>query len=44
MEYNNARQVFPAVFIAAFFNFAEEPYWKMDSAEERTAPKVSFQS
>jgi LemA protein len=43
MEYNNTRQSFPILFIAALFNFPEEPYWKIDTAEERTAPKVSFQ-
>lgn len=44
MEYNNARQVFPTVMVAALFNFTEEPYWKLDSAQERSAPTVSFQS
>lgn len=44
MEYNNARQAFPTVLIATIFNFTEEPYWKLDSAKERSAPKVSFQS
>ena len=44
MEYNNARQVFPVVMIATLCNFQEEPYWRIDAAEERRAPKVSFQS
>jgi LemA protein len=44
MAYNNARQVFPTLFIASLFNFAEEPYWKLDGADERSAPKVSFQN
>jgi len=43
MDYNNTRQSVPTVFTAALFNFSEEPYWKIDTAEERTAPKVSFQ-
>jgi len=44
MEYNNVRQTFPTVTVATLFNFSEEPYWKLGSAEERNAPKVSFQS
>lgn len=44
MEYNNARQVFPTVIVASFCNFGEEPYWRLDSAEDRSAPKVSFQT
>jgi LemA protein len=44
MEYNNTRQAFPTLMTAALFNFSEEPYWKIDATEERTAPKVSFQS
>ena len=44
MEYNNVRQTFPTVTVATLFNFSEEPYWKLGSAEERSAPKVSFQS
>ena len=44
MEYNNTRQGFPTLFTAALFNFSEEPYWKIATTEERTAPKVSFQS
>ena len=43
MEYNNTRQGFPTLFTAALFNFSEEPYWKIATTEERTAPKVSFQ-
>jgi LemA protein len=42
MEYNNKRQVFPAVIFAGMFNFREEPYWKIEAAVEREAPKVKF--
>jgi LemA protein len=44
MEYGNRRQGFPGVLLAGFFGFAEEPYWKIDDAAERVAPKVSFAS
>lgn len=42
MTYNNQRQQFPAVLIAGMFAFKEEPYWKIENAVEREAPKVSF--
>ncbi len=42
MEYNNRRQVFPAVIFAGMFNFKEEPYWKIQEQSEREAPKVKF--
>lgn len=42
MHYNNRRQVFPSVIIASMFNFKEEPYWKIEEASERQAPKVQF--
>ncbi len=44
MEYNNKRQVFPTVLFANLFNFSEEPYWKIDTSQEREAPKISFHS
>jgi LemA protein len=42
MAYNNGRQQFPGVIFAGMFNFIEEPYWKIEEAAERVAPKVSF--
>jgi LemA protein len=42
MAYNNKRQEFPGVIIAGMFNFKEEPYWKIEDAAQREAPKVSF--
>jgi len=42
MTYNNKRQEFPGVIIAGMFNFKEEPYWKVEDATQREAPKVSF--
>lgn len=44
MDYNNKRESFPTVFIASFCHFTEEPYWKIEVAEEQAAPKVSFQT
>jgi LemA protein len=42
MSYNNKRQEFPGVVVAGMFNFKEEPYWKIEDAAQREAPKVSF--
>jgi len=42
MTYNNKRQEFPGVIIAGMFNFKEEPYWKIEDASQREAPRVSF--
>lgn len=42
MDYNNKRESFPTMFIASFCQFAEEAYWKIQEADERMAPKVSF--
>ena len=42
MEYNNRRQGFPGVIFAGMFSFLEGPYWKIEAAVEREAPKVSF--
>jgi LemA protein len=42
-EYNNAREVFPAVLFAGMFNFAAAALLEaIESAEERKAPKVAF--
>ncbi|MAE28707.1 MAG: LemA family protein [Planctomycetota bacterium] len=42
MSYDNKREQFPAVIFAGMFGFKEEPYWKIEEASEREAPKVSF--
>jgi LemA protein len=42
-EYNNAREVFPAVLFAGVFGFGDAALLEAtESAEERKAPKVSF--
>ena len=42
-EYNNAREVFPAVLFAGMFGFAAAALLEViEAAEERKAPKVSF--
>ena len=42
-EYNTARQSFPAVVFAGAFGFVDAALFEViESAEERTAPKVSF--
>jgi LemA protein len=41
-DYNNRREVFPAVMVVDMFGFKEAPL--LETAEtERAAPKVSFQ-
>jgi LemA protein len=42
LNYNNAREVFPNVFVANMFGFQAADFFKVESEEERTAPKVSF--
>ena len=42
LQYNNAREVFPNVFVANMFGFAAADFFKVESEAERTAPKVSF--
>jgi len=43
LDYNNARQMFPAVMFAGPLGFGEkQPLEATESAEERKAPKVSF--
>jgi LemA protein len=44
MGYNTAREVFPAVIFAGMFGFLPAELFKIDVAEERNAPKVSFTS
>ena len=42
LQYNNAREVFPNVFVANIFGFAAADFFKIETEAERAAPKVSF--
>jgi len=42
-NYNSEREVFPNVFIAQMFNFAEAMLWEITNKEERENVKVSFE-
>jgi len=42
MTLNNAIQMFPANLFAGMLGFKEEPFFEVDSPEERKAPQVSF--
>jgi LemA protein len=42
MQYNTAREVFPAVLVANNFGFTKAELFEVDSAEKREAVKVSF--
>jgi LemA protein len=42
MKYNNHRQVFPAVMVAAMFGFTEAKLFEIESPDQREGPKVSF--
>ena len=42
LQYNNAREVFPNVFVANIFGFAAADFFKIETEAERVAPKVSF--
>ena len=42
LQYNNAREVFPNVFVANMFGFAAAEFFKIETEAERAAPKVSF--
>lgn len=42
MAYNTRREVFPSNIIAGLFNFGPAELFKVEKAEEREAPKVSF--
>lgn len=41
-EFNTSLQLFPTNLIAGMFGFATKEFFKVDSAEERQAPKVQF--
>jgi len=42
MNYNTARESFPAVLFAGMFNFQGAELFEIESPEEKEAPKVSF--
>ena len=42
LSYNNAREVFPAVIVAGFCNFARAESFEITDEAEREAPKVEF--
>jgi LemA protein len=42
MAYNTQREVFPTSIIASTFNFQEAHLFEIEQAQEREAPKVSF--
>ena len=41
-NYNNSREVFPAVMVAGMFGFSEAQLLEIEDPKEREAPKVSF--
>ncbi len=42
MNYNTAREIFPAVLFAGMFNFQGAELFEIESPEEKETPKVSF--
>ncbi len=42
MRYNTSRETFPNVIFAGMFNFQEADLFEIQDAQEREAPKVSF--
>ena len=42
MAYNTQRETFPDVMLAPVFGFMEAALWRIESQEEKQAPKVSF--
>jgi LemA protein len=42
MRYKNRIEVFPNNILAGMFGFAPEPFFQLDSAEERQPPQVKF--
>jgi len=43
MHYKNRIEMFPSNIIAGMFNFKAEPFFELESAQERVAPQVKFQ-
>ena len=42
-QYKNRIEMFPSNIIAGMFNFKAEPFFELESAQERVAPQVKFQ-
>jgi LemA protein len=42
LDYNNSREVFPNLLFAGAFGFAPAELFKIESEQERAAPKVAF--
>lgn len=43
LKYNNRTEVFPSNIVAGMFSFARADFFEVEVAEQREAPKVSFQ-
>ena len=43
MKYNNRTEMFPSNIVAGTFNFERADFFEIEAAEQREAPKVSFQ-
>ncbi len=42
-QYKNRTEVFPSNIVAGMFNFKAEPFFQLESSQERVAPQVKFQ-
>jgi len=42
-QYKNRTEVFPSNIVAGMFSFKPEPFFQLESAQERVAPQVKFQ-
>jgi LemA protein len=42
-DLNTAIETFPSNFVATFFRFAHRGYFELDGADDRRAPRVSFE-
>jgi LemA protein len=43
MKYNNKTEMFPSNIVAGMFSFERADFFEVEAAEQREAPKVSFQ-
>ncbi len=43
LRYNNKTELFPSNIVAGMFNFERSEFFEVEAAEQREAPKVSFQ-
>jgi LemA protein len=42
MRFKNRTEIFPSNIVAGMFNFRAEPFFQMESSDERKAPQVKF--